>query len=103
MPVDKFRRICYNKNRYWRHRRYTIITIPPACDGKAEGDRTMENLVIVRIFGGAEGTSAGEAGYDSAKQSADVLCNNTSTSSLNGFTCAYKASTDKSFFANLPK
>ena len=52
---------------------------------------------------GTKGTSAGGAGFDSSKQSADVLCNNTSTSGLNGFTCAYKASTDKSFFSNLPK
>ena len=52
---------------------------------------------------GAKGTSAGGAGFNSATQSAEVFCNKTSTSGLNGFTCAYKASTEKSFFANLPK
>ena len=52
---------------------------------------------------GAKGTVMGGAGWNSAIHSADTLCSDTSGSVVNGFTCAYKASTDSKFFANLPK
>lgn len=52
---------------------------------------------------GAAGTQAGGAGWYSSSNTPEELCSLKSSSPVNGFTCGYFASTDKSFFMNLPK
>lgn len=52
---------------------------------------------------GAPGTQAGGANWYSDSNTPQELCNNTSSNNVNGFTCAYFASTDRDFFSKLPK